>query len=202
MEVDQVTHEEQGKKQRTITSFTADPLPIQQRMCTTNTDTLLCPYSNPQSGIVSSRSSELLLSLFVSTMCNSVTQPQHHWHGVLSSALEAVGHTPLIRLDRLADEEGFKCNLCGWVPIARQICYLMFISVGKCEFFSAGGSVKDRIAKRMIEQAEKSGQLIPGKSIVIEPTSKLLRFLLLIVTHYCNSRRWQHGYRLSIGMRT
>ncbi|KIR69123.1 cystathionine beta-synthase [Cryptococcus bacillisporus CA1873] len=87
-------------------------------------------------------------------MSNSVTQPQHHWHGVLSSALDAVGHTPLIRLDRLAAEEGFKCNL-----------------LGKCEFFSAGGSVKDRIAKRMIEHAEKSGQLIPGKSIVIEPTS-------------------------------
>lgn len=59
----------------------------------------------------------------------------------------------------------------------------MFISVGKCEFFSAGGSVKDRIAKRMIEHAEKSGQLIPGKSVVIEPTSKLLPFRLLIVTH-------------------
>ncbi|AAW41149.1 hypothetical protein CNBA5980 [Cryptococcus deneoformans B-3501A] len=87
-------------------------------------------------------------------MSNSATQPQHHWHGVLSSALDAVGHTPLIRLDRIAAEEGFKCNL-----------------LGKCEFFSAGGSVKDRIAKRMIEHAEKSGQLIPGKSIVIEPTS-------------------------------
>lgn len=36
---------------------------------------------------------------------------------------------------------------------------------------SIGGSVKDRIAKRMVEQAEKDGILIPGKSIVIEPTS-------------------------------
>lgn len=179
-----MTHEEQGKKQRTITSFTEDPLPIRQRMCTGNTDTLFCPYSYPQSDTPFSSNSELLLSLFVSTMNNSVTQPQHHWHGVLSSALDAVGHTPLIRLDRLAAEEGFKCNLCEWVHIARQIFYLMFITVGKCEFFSAGGSVKDRIAKRMIEHAEKSGQLIPGKSIVIEPTSKLLHFycsLLLIV---------------------
>jgi cystathionine beta-synthase len=59
--------------------------------------------------------------------------------------------------------------------------------VAKCEYFSAGGSVKDRIAKvgqtlamvqgliekRMVEEAEKDGTLIPGKSIVIEPTSEL-----------------------------
>ena len=44
-------------------------------------------------------------------------------------------------------------------------------AVGKTEFFSAGGSVKDRIAKRMIEHAEKEGVLVPGKSTVIEPTS-------------------------------
>lgn len=44
-------------------------------------------------------------------------------------------------------------------------------SVGKVEFTSAGGSVKDRIAKRMVEEAEKEGKLIPGKTIVIEPTS-------------------------------
>lgn len=43
--------------------------------------------------------------------------------------------------------------------------------VGKVEYTSAGGSVKDRIAKRMVEQAEKEGKLIPGKSVVIEPTS-------------------------------
>lgn len=43
--------------------------------------------------------------------------------------------------------------------------------MGKVEFFSAGGSIKDRIAKAMIEAAEKDGTLVPGKSIVIEPTS-------------------------------
>jgi hypothetical protein len=45
------------------------------------------------------------------------TLPQHHhWHGVLDNALDAVGSTPLIRLQRIAREEGFKCNLStsGW----------------------------------------------------------------------------------------
>lgn len=40
----------------------------------------------------------------------------------------------------------------------------------KCEFFNAGGSVKDRIALRMIEDAEKAGNIKPGYTI-IEPTS-------------------------------
>ena len=43
--------------------------------------------------------------------------------------------------------------------------------VGKLEYTSAGGSVKDRIAKRMVEAAEAEGKLIPGTSVVIEPTS-------------------------------
>ena len=43
-------------------------------------------------------------------------------------------------------------------------------SVAKCEFFNAGGSVKDGIALRMVEDAEKTGMLKPGDTI-IEPTS-------------------------------
>lgn len=43
--------------------------------------------------------------------------------------------------------------------------------VGKVEYTSAGGSVKDRIAKRMVEEAEKEGRLIPGQTTIIEPTS-------------------------------
>ncbi|KAF8634569.1 hypothetical protein AX17_004159 [Amanita inopinata Kibby_2008] len=73
---------------------------------------------------------------------------------ILNSALDAVGGTPLIRLDRLAKLHNLKCNL-----------------LGKVECTSAGGSVKDRIAKAMIEAAENEGKLIPGKSVVIEPTS-------------------------------
>jgi len=37
---------------------------------------------------------------------------QHHWNGVLDSVLDAVGHTPLIHLKRIQQEEEFKCNLC------------------------------------------------------------------------------------------
>lgn len=47
----------------------------------------------------------------------------------------------------------------------------LFWVVGKVEYMSAGGSVKDRIAKAMVEAAEREGKLIPGKSVVIEPTS-------------------------------
>ncbi|KAI6164620.1 pyridoxal phosphate-dependent enzyme beta subunit [Pisolithus thermaeus] len=74
---------------------------------------------------------------------------------ILDSALDAIGNTPLIRLDRLAQERA-----------SNAICVL-----GKVEFLSAGGSVKDRIAKAMVLAAEKDGKLIPGKSVVIEPTS-------------------------------
>lgn len=42
--------------------------------------------------------------------------------------------------------------------------------MAKCEFFSAGGSIKDRIALRMVEDAERAGTLKPGDTI-IEPTS-------------------------------
>ncbi|KAN0061680.1 cystathionine beta-synthase [Thecaphora frezii] len=73
---------------------------------------------------------------------------------VLPDALCAVGDTPLIRLNRIPNDEGIKCNV-----------------LAKCEYFNAGGSVKDRIARRMLLSAERDGILIPGKSIVIEPTS-------------------------------
>jgi cystathionine beta-synthase len=48
---------------------------------------------------------------------------------------------------------------------------MFFFQVAKVEFLSVGGSIKDRIAKAMIEAAEKEGKLIPGQSVVIEPTS-------------------------------
>ncbi|KAG7093706.1 hypothetical protein E1B28_007360 [Marasmius oreades] len=73
---------------------------------------------------------------------------------ILNDALEAIGNTPLIRLDRIARHYDLKCNL-----------------LGKVEYMSSGGSIKDRIARSMVEAAEREGKLIPGKSVVIEPTS-------------------------------
>lgn len=92
---------------------------------------------------------------------------------VLDNALGAVGSTPLIRLDRIAEANGLKCNLRELSLWLYTICIELecLFAVAKVEFMSAGGSVKDRIAKAMVEAAEKDGKLIPGKSVVIEPTS-------------------------------
>ncbi len=70
---------------------------------------------------------------------------------VYSNVLEAVGWTPLIRLNRIS------------AGIAAEIWT-------KVEFFNPGGSVKDRIGIAMIEEAERQGRLKPGGTIV-EPTS-------------------------------
>ena len=72
---------------------------------------------------------------------------------VCASILDHIGNTPMVNLSRLAQKENLACEIFA-----------------KCEFFNAGGSVKDRIGKRMVEEAEKEGRLKPGCTI-IEPTS-------------------------------
>jgi cystathionine beta-synthase len=67
--------------------------------------------------------------------------------------LDLVGNTPMVRLDRL-----------------RKVLKVDAEIYGKCEYFSAGGSVKDRIALRMIEEGEREGKLKPGDTL-IEATS-------------------------------
>lgn len=70
-----------------------------------------------------------------------------------NSILELVGKTPLVRLNKFAAARSAKANL-----------------IAKVEYFNPGGSVKDRIALSMIEDAERRGILKPGGTI-IEPTS-------------------------------
>lgn len=72
---------------------------------------------------------------------------------IYSSAIELIGNTPLIELTHLEKEYDLKAKL-----------------VAKVEFFNPAGSVKDRIAKAMIEQAEKDGLIKEGATI-IEATS-------------------------------
>lgn len=72
---------------------------------------------------------------------------------ILPDILSTIGQTPLIRLNNIPKSHGIKCEI-----------YV------KCEFFNPGGSVKDRIAHRMIQDAEEKGLIKPGYTI-IEPTS-------------------------------
>ena len=73
---------------------------------------------------------------------------------IVKNALELIGNTPLLKADRYAEAAG-----------ATKATIL-----AKLEYFNPAGSVKDRVALSMIEDAEKSGKLKPGATI-IEPTS-------------------------------
>ncbi|XP_019601224.2 cystathionine beta-synthase isoform X2 [Rhinolophus sinicus] len=88
-----------------------------------------------------------------------VTDSPHHHTAlakspkILPDILKKIGDTPMVRINKIGKNFGLKCEL-----------------LAKCEFFNAGGSVKDRISLRMVEEAERSGTLKPGDTI-IEPTS-------------------------------
>jgi cystathionine beta-synthase len=75
---------------------------------------------------------------------------------VHDSLIELIGNTPLVRLRRVTRQAG-----------SGQLAATV---LAKIEYFNPGGSVKDRIAQRMVEAAEQSGALRPGGTIV-EPTS-------------------------------
>ena len=87
---------------------------------------------------------------------------------IKDSIIETVGNTPLVRLNKLAQE--FNCV----ADIALKLesfnpWFVYFIVFLSNHIFS--GSVKDRIGVYMVQQAEKSGQIEPGKSVLVEPTS-------------------------------
>ncbi len=72
---------------------------------------------------------------------------------IYKSAEQLIGNTPLVELTNIEKELGLEAKL-----------------LAKLEYFNPAGSVKDRIAKAMIDEAEASGRLKPG-SVIIEPTS-------------------------------
>lgn len=72
---------------------------------------------------------------------------------VLDSILDQIGNTPMVKLNKIPQSLGIRATV---------LC--------KLEYFNAGGSIKDRIAKRMVLEAEKSGRIKPGYTL-IEPTS-------------------------------
>ncbi|ALG70512.1 cysteine synthase [Azospirillum thiophilum] len=73
---------------------------------------------------------------------------------IYDSILDTIGATPLVRLNRLADDAGVKAQI-----------------LGKLEFFNPLASVKDRIGRAMIEAAEAAGTIAPGRTTLVEPTS-------------------------------
>ena len=72
---------------------------------------------------------------------------------IYTSAAQLIGHTPLLELTHLEQKYGLKARL-----------------LAKMEYFNPAGSVKDRVALAMIEDAEQKGVLTP-QSVIIEPTS-------------------------------
>ena len=72
---------------------------------------------------------------------------------IFTSADQLIGRTPLLELTRIEKQYNLKARI-----------------LAKLEYFNPAGSVKDRIAKAMIDEAEKSGKLKPN-SVIIEPTS-------------------------------
>ena len=67
------------------------------------------------------------------------------------NVLSTIGNTPIVKINKIANN--LDCNVYA-----------------KCEFFNPGGSIKDRIGWNMVEEAEKSGRIKPGDTL-IEPTS-------------------------------
>ena len=92
---------------------------------------------------------------------------------IQDSILDAIGNTPMVRLRRIGSDTG---------------CEILV----KCEYLNAGGSVKDRIGRRMLERAQASGRIRPGDTL-IEPTSGNTGIGLALAAAV-------HGYRMIITM--
>lgn len=95
---------------------------------------------------------------------------------VYDSITQTVGNTPLVRVKRISEMHKVKADL-----------------LLKLEFFNPLASVKDRIGVAMIETLEAQGKLIPGKSVIVEPTSGNTGIALAFVAA-------AKGYRLILVM--
>ena len=94
---------------------------------------------------------------------------------IYKGAIELVGNTPLVEVTNIEKKEQLKARL-----------------LVKLEYFNPAGSVKDRVGKAMIEDAERTGRLKPG-SVIIEPTSGNTGFGLAAVSAV-------KGYRMILTM--
>lgn len=110
----------------------------------------------------------------MSTTTPSIPSTGTHYDGICNSITEAIGHTPLVRFQRLFKE------------------FPETTVLAKVEFVNPNGSMKDRIALRMVENAEREGRIKPGDTLV-EPTSGNTGLGLAMV---CAAK----GYKLIITM--
>lgn len=95
---------------------------------------------------------------------------------LFASVLDLVGGTPLVGLPRLKAADGLSADIAM-----------------KLEFFNPLGSVKDRIGLAMVEAAEQAGEIAPGKTTIVEPTSGNTGIALAFVAA-------AKGYRLIVVM--
>lgn len=85
--------------------------------------------------------------------CPHTLEVRDHAKKIKDDITDCVGNTPLVRINNITKAEGIECEV-----------------LAKCEFLNPGGSVKDRIGRRMIVDAMRNGTLKKG-DILIEPTS-------------------------------
>ncbi len=104
------------------------------------------------------------------------TRPAPARGRIYGSVLDTVGATPLVGVPRLSAEEGLAARL-----------------LLKLEFFNPLGSVKDRIGLAMVDAAEAAGEITPGVSVLVEPTSGNTGIALAFVAA-------ARGYRLIVTM--
>ena len=78
--------------------------------------------------------------------------PRDHTKKIKDNILDCVGNTPMIRVNNITKAEGIECEL-----------------LVKAEFLNPGGSIKDRVGRRMLLDAEKEGRIKEGDHLV-EPT--------------------------------